>query len=264
MAKASALSLADFQARFAKGLLGEVSGAYDLLTDCSRVPRERRFDVYRNNVYASLTDALVAIFPAVQRMVGETFFRGAARVFLADGLPAHASLIDYGAGFPAFLSGFEPAQGLTYLPHVARLELAWLAAYHGADAAPLVAADFASVPGVAMADMCFTLHPSLQLVESPMPVLELWRRHIEDEAVASLRLEARREVLMVLRPDAQIVLHALNEGEATMLRALASGASLGAAAEAGALHSGFELTPCLQRFISGGVFTAFHFPEGCK
>ncbi|MBI1260888.1 MAG: DUF2063 domain-containing protein [Rhizobiales bacterium] len=261
MAEACAISLADFQSRFAAGICGEAD-VNDLLTDCPRVPREMRFAVYRNNVHVSLVDALAASFPAVQRMVGDDFFRGAARVFLSQGLPQQASLIGYGESFPAFLAAFEPARGLTYLPFVARLELAWLAAYHAADAVPLVAADFAAVPGDAMAALRFELHPSLQLVESPMPVLELWRRHIEDEVIAPMQLAVEREVLMVLRPEAQVVLHALSAGEAAMLRALAQGASLGAAADAAAPHSGFDLTQALLRLISGGVLTAFQFPEG--
>ena len=37
---------------------------------------QRRFAVYRNNVTVGLVDALAAIFPAIQRLVGEGFFRG--------------------------------------------------------------------------------------------------------------------------------------------------------------------------------------------
>jgi putative DNA-binding protein len=37
------------------------------------------YNVYRNNVTVSLIDALVAIYPAVQRITGGDFFRAMAR-----------------------------------------------------------------------------------------------------------------------------------------------------------------------------------------
>ena len=35
----------------------------------------KRFDVYRNNVAVSLSDALEAAFPVVRKLVGDEFFR---------------------------------------------------------------------------------------------------------------------------------------------------------------------------------------------
>ena len=43
----------------------------------------RRFQVYRNNVFASLIEVVRARFPVVERLVGEEFFRAMARVFVS-------------------------------------------------------------------------------------------------------------------------------------------------------------------------------------
>ena len=92
--------------------------------------RERRIGVYRNNVKASLVAALVGAFPVVQRLVGEEFFEAAAFVFVEHHPPRSPVLAEYGAGFAAFLEGFEPARDLPYLADIARLEWARQQAFH--------------------------------------------------------------------------------------------------------------------------------------
>lgn len=102
-----------------------------------------RFAVYRNNVIFSLIDALADSFPVVQMLVGETFFRAMAREFAYQYPPRSPVLAQYGADFPGFIGDFQPAASLPYLADVARLEYAYIQAYHAADAAALPASQFA-------------------------------------------------------------------------------------------------------------------------
>src|SRR6267154_686616 len=90
-----------------------------------------RLDIYRNTFASVLTNALRLSYPAVHRLVGADFFQGAARIFIARHLPTGACLDDYGGAFPAFLSGFEPASSLTYLP----VDAVWRAVLDEDDAA---------------------------------------------------------------------------------------------------------------------------------
>ena len=104
------------------------------LRDPSRPPAitedTRRFAVYRNNVYVSLVDALVAGFPKVHELVGDTFFRAMARDYAAEHPPKTPVLAFYGEDFGAFISGFQPAEGVPYLGDIARLEFARRCALH--------------------------------------------------------------------------------------------------------------------------------------
>ena len=43
----------------------------------------------------------------------------------------------YGDGFPAFVASFPPAGAIPFLADVARLENAWVEAYHAAEAGAL-------------------------------------------------------------------------------------------------------------------------------
>ena len=90
----------------------------------------KRFNVYRNNVTVSLIDALASIYPAVQRITGVEFFRAMARFHIRATPPRSPLLFEYGRDFPAFIEHYEYAQSMPYLADVARIERAWLDAYH--------------------------------------------------------------------------------------------------------------------------------------
>ena len=94
------------------------------------VPADR-LDIYRNTFVTGVTKALRLSYPAIHRLVGNDFFEGAAGVFIARHPPCAAYLDEYGADFPQFLRGFQPAAALEYLADVARLEWAVNRAIHG-------------------------------------------------------------------------------------------------------------------------------------
>ncbi|MGO7609263.1 DNA-binding domain-containing protein, partial [Rhizobium ruizarguesonis] len=58
----------------------------------------KRYNFYRNNVTVSLIDALVVIFPSVQRLTGTDFFRAMARFHLRATPPTSPLLFEYGCG----------------------------------------------------------------------------------------------------------------------------------------------------------------------
>lgn len=118
-----------------------------------------RYNVYRNNVTVSLIDALAAIYPAVQRITGNEFFRAMARFHVRATPPTSPLLSEYGRDFPAFIASYEYAQAIPWLADVARIERAWLDAYHAADAFPLAANALAEAPPDRLSEVVFVAHP---------------------------------------------------------------------------------------------------------
>src|SRR5258708_3906255 len=119
-----------------------------------------RYNVYRNNVTVSLIEALADIYPAVQRITGAEFFRAMARFHVRAAPPTSPLLFEYGRDFPAFIESYEYAQHMPWLADVARIERAWLDAYHAADAPPLRPATLVQVPPDRLGDIVFTAHPA--------------------------------------------------------------------------------------------------------
>ncbi len=112
---------------------------------------------------------------------------------------------------------------------MARLELLWLEAYHAAEAEPVAPSSFAA-HGAALTTMKPVLHPSFRLFSSRFPVAEIWRTNREDEEVRPVQSNGRRDTLMLVRPGADVFIHALRPEQFVFLKALRDGASLGEAA----------------------------------
>jgi hypothetical protein len=188
--------------------------------------RDRRMAVYRNNVAASLVGALRAHFPVTQRIVSEEFFEAAAVAFVRRSPPVSPVLAEYGAGFAPFLEGFAPAAELPYLPDVARLEWARIVAYNAADGAPIGIERLAATPDLGAVRL--RLHPAVQVVASPWPIVSIWETNTHDAEVR--RIEAGGEIALVTRPALDVRVDRLPPGAAPFVEALARGLPLGDAA----------------------------------
>ena len=220
----------DLQADFARAVLDAKADVPTPLVRKTAGTPLRRFGVYRNNVYASLIDTLAARFPVTARLVGEDFFRAMARVYVETAPPRSAVLLRYGAGLSEFIGGFRLAAPVPYLADVARLERAWHAAYHAADAVPLsleALAEAVSDPGSAT----LTLHPSLRVMRSPYPVITIWQLAVREDEDEPARLPVEGEDALIVRPKLDVEVRRLPEGGAVFILALKGGATLECAAE---------------------------------
>ena len=195
----------------------------------------KRFSVYRNNVYHSLSRALADAYPVVMRLVGREFFLAMARSYLdAGGLPSRASLHDFGDGFAAFIDSFAPANGLSWLGDVARVERAWLCAYHGADMEGSAQMDVSALTRgdvEAIARMRLLFHPSLQLEELEWHVLEIWQAHQQEE-VGKLQVSQRKNILLAVRGlDGEVRMGSFESEASSFLQRLRNGESVLSAAQ---------------------------------
>ena len=114
--------------------LGEPSAAPPAMTRGRLgAPDARRFSVYRNNVAVGLIGALEARYPVSRRIAGDDAFRALARAFVRAQKAALASHDRLRRGFPGVRRGVMPGAE-PCLADVARLENAWVEAYHAEDA----------------------------------------------------------------------------------------------------------------------------------
>ncbi|QYK43138.1 MAG: putative DNA-binding domain-containing protein [Paracoccaceae bacterium] len=219
------------------------------LTDPQGRPAGRRFAVYRNNVAVGLTEALIAGFPVLTRLLGQDFFRAMAGVFLRAHPPQSRILADYGQEMPLFLQGFPPVAHLPYLPCTARLELAMRAAYHAADATPLAPGRLAAVPPERLPGLRLRLAPAVRVVRSAWPVHGIWAANMTDAPPPAMRPED----VVILRPDFDPVPALLPPGGAAFLAALMAGETLGSAVErAGEAH---DINATIGLLVTGGAIT---------
>ena len=242
-------SLAETQAGFARALCEAGAPPPAGLSPPPVAGRSRRFDLHRNNRASSLIDALLASFPAVRRLVGDDFFRAAARAYVAAEPPRSPVLLRYGGTFGAFLDAFPPAAPVPYLGDVARLEWARQEALHARDAEPVGIGRLAALAPEEAPRARLALHPSLGLLRSRWPAVSLWSASAGEGAQAEVDMR-RAEDALVLRPRLRVLVRALPPGGFEFLRRLSGGATIARAA--GGVEGAPEAFPLAARL--GGLF----------
>ncbi|WP_137909983.1 MULTISPECIES: DNA-binding domain-containing protein [unclassified Burkholderia] len=248
----------DYACAFAPGLTNPAIGAPNDAIAYGGKRVARRYDVYRNNVTVSLIDALAAIYPSVQRIVGVEFFRAMARFHVRETLPVSPLLFEYGRDFPDFIASYDYARSMPWLADTARIERAWLDAYHAADLPTLAADAFAAIAPDALAAVRLVPHPATRIVRSPYPAVSIFAMNRADGPVTPLR-SGDAEDALVTRPAYDVIVSRLPPGGAAFLISLIDGASLGdAVAIALEDHPAFDLPAALRGMIEAGVFTAVH------
>jgi hypothetical protein len=224
---------------------------------------EKRFNVYRNNVVAGLVATLKAAFPAVLRIVGEEFFAAMARVYVALEPPRSPVMLDYGDTFADFIADFEPAMSVPYLPDVARLERAWVEAYHAAEAAPADLALLAAIDSRSLPELGFALHPSVRVVRSTFSAVQIWQMNIDDGVPAAIDLCKGGENALVIRPYAEVEVRRLPAGAAAFILGLAAKASI---ADATTLafeeNPAFDLAGALRDLFASNAIVGWSVRDG--
>ena len=135
-------------------------------------PDARRFAVYRNNVAVGLIGALEARYPVSRRIAGDELFRAMARAFVRAHKPRSPVMIAYGGEFPEFLAeceGVAPS-----LPDVARLENAWVEAYHAEDASVATVGELAALSPDCLPGTRIAFHPAARLLRFATPAASVW------------------------------------------------------------------------------------------
>lgn len=246
------------QSAFREGVFDSNRPAPDGLIDPEGRPAGKRFDVYRNNVAVSLTEAMEVAFPVIRKLVGDAFFKAMAGVFLRIHPPRSPMLMLYGDAFPGFLEGFGPVGHLGYLADVARLELAIRESYHAADATPVAPEALQQVAPDALMHLRLGLAPALRVVRSRWPVHAIWLANTRDDAPAP---GGEAQDVVVTRPAFDPLAAPLGPGGAEFIAALNAGETLGAALGlAGAARPGFDLAATLGQLIGGGAITSIKDP----
>jgi hypothetical protein len=235
--------LGRFQDAFTAALTGDAAPLAPWLD-----PSAPGLAVYRNTVAKGAVDALVANYPAVERLVGAEWLGAAAAEYARAHPPSRPSLLAYGEGFAGWIVTFPPAAGLPYLADVARLDRLWTEAHLAADAEPLGVAALAALTPDALARTGARLHPSAHIAAFAHNSPSLWLAHRFDAAPpANFAWEETAEAVLLVRPAGRVEARLLTASEHAFLASLRAGGSL---AEAAAAALGAEPSADLAALVS--------------
>ena len=249
-------SLRNLQTNVMNALLGGEAGAAAALIAAGAsngaISPAHRLGVYGNNVRTNFQDSLISSFPVVRRLVGEDYFRQAAREYQRQSPSCSGDLLHVGRDFPAYLAQLHGADQYRYLADVARLE--WLCE-ESLLAAEHPALDLQRLRGVAPSAygaLRFEPHPALRLFESEFPALRIWEANLASDAEPDpIDLGAGADRLAIMRVRLKLTFHRLSRGEYEFLDGVRTGADFGTAIErAGACDDAFDASAALLRFVA--------------
>jgi hypothetical protein len=250
-------SLHECQVAFAAAILDQDASEIDWILCGDN--RQDRLAVYIGNTYHNLREALRAVYPVIDRLVGEQFFDYAANRYIRDHPSQSGDIQCFGDSFPAFLESFPPAVSLSYLADTATLE--WLVheVFHAADHAPLPLSELSSLAGADCSTLRLRLHPACRLFASAFPVLRIWEvNQPESLSNESVDAQAGGDQVLIHRVGFAIDIQALPDGEFTMLTALREGQTVDGAYDlALGRDPAFALGEFIERRILDSTIVGF-------
>jgi hypothetical protein len=215
-----------------------------------------RLDIYRNTFLVTLTRTLRLCFPAVDKLVGEAFFEGAAQIFITEQPPRAAWLDRYGGEFADFLDRFEPARSVPYLADVARLEWAVTTALHAPDAERLDPARLAAIGAEDQGRLCVIPEPSITPLRLDCPADLIWSAVLSGDHAALGEIDPGSGpiTLLIERRPGGVAVERLEREPWCFLAKLCAGKPLETAIPSG---DDFDASAALAEHLAAGRFTGF-------
>lgn len=260
------LALAELQASFAAALHADDSAQPPaaLLAAIREdgIDVSERLAIYRRNVRGNFLKVLALEFPAIERLGGAAWFRQTGLGFLAAHPSQSGDLHHLGAPFAGFLRARLGDTPHAYFADVAALEWAWQECLVAPE--PTTTLDVAALAGVGeqrAAQLRFTPHPALRLVESRWPVFTIWlaQREAADSAASpSIDLDTGGEAVLLRRSGEGAEARRVDAATCAWLRALVAGEPLGAALDAAiARDPRFDVARALATAVAQDLLCGF-------
>ncbi len=241
-----------FQPSPEKGLAGSES----LLNPQGKATGVERMGVYAEGYGIRIHEALKEAYEAVRHVIGEGRFWELAQSYASAYPSQEYNLSLAGRHFPGFLEKSSLLQEWPFLSDLAGLEWAVTEAFHSFDRPPQ---ELSALSGLALEDwekVSFEFQPSLRLVRSSWPVLDIWRERKTPHEKIKIDLQNRPQWIVVGRLEWKVRSESVTALEYECLDLLRSGRSLGEVCEVLAEKAGEEELPLMNWFAkwsSGGM-----------
>jgi hypothetical protein len=225
-------ALADLQARFAAAITStrlplDPDLAGDIVPGGS-LTVEGAFEVYRGGYLARLTEQLGETYATVWRVLGDIGFFELCERYIDAHRSDSYNLSDYGRDFPAFLEREEGLRDFSFLPDLARLELAFHDLFHAPQHAALEAAELAATQDLASSRLRFG--EAVRLLAFDSRVYRLFQ-HRSDERAPDLSGIDTPEHVLLFKQGGEVRARVVDAATACVLEELAAGTPVGDALE---------------------------------
>jgi hypothetical protein len=256
-------SLLELQSTLMDCLLGGAPEEAGDLIHAHGMGAAERLRIYQRNVSENYTQSLRSSYPVIASLVGEDYFKNAARQLQLVHPSQSGDLAEVGAAFPELLLERHHTDQFRYLADVARLEWLCQKSLRAAEHTPLERAKLAAVVPADYDQLHFLLHPAVHLFQSPYPCLKIWQSHA-DESIHNDRidLDGGGVRVAIALSSRSLVFHPLSDSEYVFLDALHSNVPLAGAVEVAIVADpSFDAAAMMRRGVLAGLIVDFTGPQ---
>lgn len=224
-------SLSETQRWFKSHLLDEPSSVDVALNSQGGVPGTERLGVYKEGYDVRIREALAEVYEAVRFVLGEPRFAVMAAEYAKRYHSRDYNLSRVGRHLPEFLKQSEYANGLPFIPDLARLEWLIADAFHSFHETPLVPADLAGISEERLLGARIIFQSGVAVCRSSWPVLDIWNARKTSRDKVDVNLVDRPQSLLVCRTGLQVRCELLESWQFEFLSSLLQGDTMDAASE---------------------------------
>jgi len=190
-------------------------------------PGVARMAVYAGGYQERFHEALAEVYEAVAHIVGAPAFRELATAYTAA-YPSHdANLTLVGRSLPEFLPWYPLSKQLPFLPDLAQLEWAICESFHAFDEPSMDVTQLTELPLEMWERVRPVFQPSVQLVASEWPMLDLWQARLTPRDEVSVELAGRAQRVLVSHRGVQVRCEAIDQRQHALLDRLLAGQTIG-------------------------------------
>lgn len=183
------------------------------------------FDLYVNAYRGRLADALIDNYPILHRVLGDEMFHAMAMAYIDAHPSRFRSIRWFGDQLASFIETHPDFLPHPSLVNLASMDWALRGAFDAAEAPLLLVSDLAALAPEEWPQQCFTLHPSVHLLDLQWRIEPLWQTLNQDENAEVAAPDELAHSLLVWRRGLECQWRSLEVPETTALRTVAAGKS---------------------------------------
>ncbi len=213
------------------------------------VPGKERISTYASGYLARITEALEEIYEAVKFVLGKEAFTQLAETYASHYHSHDYNLSLAGRHLPEHLTHSSFAEKLPFLSDLAKLEWQISQSFHAFEAPPFDPSPLAGLSAEELESLRFSFQPSVSVVSSRWPVLDIWKARKNPIKELNVDLIGHPQDVLVFRKSTEVHCESIPTQQTQLLQGLLAGHALGEVCEK--LTESAEEAPPLSDWFSG-------------
>lgn len=217
-----------------------------------------RLEVYQDDYFLRLRDALADDYVCLLEYVGEEVFTEYAKGYLAEFPPSSYSIRDLGRDFPVFLKNFDVAPETI---EIAEFEYLMLEVLFVKDSSLLSLDDLSGVTGDQWGDLRLYFQSALRKLDCEYNTPELWLSYDEKKPIACEKLTESR-MSLIWRLDRQAYFRDISSEQQVLFNGIQQGRCFAELCEMMLEHMGEDevvswVADTIRMWFTDGLFSSY-------